>query len=51
MKIFKIIICYILGEGGASDTILDSWDASQIVGVNKTQVKTFVNGLAKISFI
>eukprot|EP00088_Acartia_fossae_P069304 TRINITY_DN9003_c0_g1_i9.p1 TRINITY_DN9003_c0_g1~~TRINITY_DN9003_c0_g1_i9.p1 ORF type:complete len:577 (-),score=138.46 TRINITY_DN9003_c0_g1_i9:109-1839(-) len=26
------------GEGGASDTILDSWDASQIVGVNKTQI-------------
>ena len=29
---------FTLGEDCGSQTILDSWDASQIVGVNKTQV-------------
>jgi len=31
------------GEDAGSQTILDSWDASQIVGVNKTQVPAGLN--------
>ncbi len=31
------------GEDAGSQTILDSWDASQIVGVNKTQVPSGIN--------